>query len=66
MTCFPKHSLLTHFVNGIIHLASLDLSIIILKGYQDENLKLVSQQYKVLLDCANVQAGLALYAGGKH
>ena len=30
-------------------------------GYQDENLKLVSQQYRAWTDCTDVQAGLALY-----
>ena len=30
-------------------------------GYQDENLKLVSQQYRAWSDCTDVQAGLALY-----
>ena len=31
-------------LNGIIHLPFLALSIIIFKGYQDKNWKLVSQQ----------------------
>ena len=30
-------------------------------GYQDENLKLVSRQYRAWLECTDVQAGLALY-----
>ena len=32
-----------------------------IKGYQDENLKLVSQQYRASSDCTDVQAGLALF-----
>ena len=35
------------------------------KGYQNENLKLVSQQYRAWSNCTDVQAGLALYTGGK-
>ena len=31
------------------------------QGYQDGNLKLVSQQYRTWSDCTDVQAGLALY-----
>ena len=31
------------------------------KGYQDEKLKLVSQQYRAWSDYTDVQAGLALY-----
>ena len=31
------------------------------QGHQDENLKMVSQQYRAWLDCTDVQAGLALY-----
>ena len=31
------------------------------KGYQDGNLKLVSQQFRDWLGCTDVQAGLALY-----
>ena len=31
------------------------------KGYPDENLKLVSQQYRAWSDCMDVQTGLALY-----
>ena len=31
------------------------------KGYQDENLKLDSQQYRAWSDCMDVQAGLAQY-----
>ena len=31
------------------------------KGYQDESLKMVSQQYRARSDCTDVQAGLALY-----
>ena len=34
-------------------------------GYQDENLKLVSQQYRAWSDCTDVQAGLALYCWQK-
>ena len=49
-----------NFLNGIIHLPLLELSIIIF-GIHDENLKLVSQQYRALPDCMDVQAGLALY-----
>ena len=33
----------------------------ILGIYLDENLKLVSQQYRARLDCTDVHAGLALY-----
>ena len=32
-----------------------------LQGYQDENLKLASQQYRPWSDCTDVQPGLALY-----
>ena len=32
-----------------------------LKGYQDENLKSVSQRYRAWSDCADVLTGLALY-----
>ena len=31
------------------------------KGYQDGNLKLVSQQYRAWSDCTEEQASLALY-----
>ena len=31
------------------------------QGYQDDNIKLVSQEYRAWSDCMNVQAGLALY-----
>ena len=34
-------------------------------GYQDENVKLISQQYRAWSDCTDVHAGLALYTGGK-
>ena len=47
-----------NFLNEIIYLPFLELSIII---FRDENLKLVSQQYKVWLDCMDVQAGLTIY-----
>ena len=39
----------------------LELFIITFYGYQDENFKLVSQQYRAWSDCTEVQAGLALY-----
>ena len=68
----PNLGSLTHnllnFLNGLIHLQFLELFIIIFRdihyhfqGYQDENLKLVSQQYRAWSDCTDVQAGLALY-----
>ena len=50
-----------NFLNGIIRRPFLPLSIIIFEGYQDENLKMVSQQYRAWSDCTAVQAGLALY-----
>ena len=31
------------------------------KGYQDGNMKMVSQQYRAWSDCTDVQVGLALY-----
>ena len=51
---------LPNFLNGIIifHFWNCPLSFM---GYQDENLKLVSQQYRAWSDCTDVQAGLAQY-----
>ena len=56
--------IMPNFINGKIHLTFLTLSIIIFKGYQDENLNLVRQQYRASSDCTEVQAG-RLYTGGK-
>jgi hypothetical protein len=36
------------------------------KGYQDENIKLVSQQYRDWPDFTDVQAGLALFWWQRH
>ena len=39
----------------------MELSIIIFRDIYDDNLKLVSQQYRSRSDCTDVQTGLALY-----
>ena len=36
------------------------------KGYQDGNLKSVSQQYRAWSECTDVQSGLALYWWQRH
>ena len=55
------HNLL-NLLNEIIHLPFLELFIIIFWGaYQDENLKLIFQQYRAWSDQTDVQTGLALY-----
>ena len=53
---------LLNFLNGIIHILSLELSILFL-GYQDEDLKFVSQQYRPWTNCTDVLAWL--YTDGK-
>ena len=51
---------LLNFLNGTIHLQFLEF-----QGYEDENLKMVSQQYyRAWSECTYVQAGLA-YNDGK-
>ena len=47
-----------NFLNGIIHLPFIELSIII---FRDIKMKTSSLQYRAWSDCTNVQAGLALY-----
>ena len=49
------------FLNRIIHLQFLDLSIIIFWDFMLENLQLVSQLNRVWSDCIGVQVCLALY-----
>ena len=52
---------LLNYINRIIYLPFLELSIIIFYGNQDESLKLVSQQYRAWSECTEVLAGLVLY-----
>ena len=52
---------LMNFLNGVIHVPYLELSIIILRDIKVRTWKLVSQQYRAWSDCMDLQAGLALY-----
>ena len=49
------------FFNELVHLPLFRTVHYHFWGYQVENLKMVSQQYRAWTDCTNVPAGLALY-----
>ena len=52
---------LLNYLNGIFSFPFLKLFMIYFKGYLDDNLKMISQQYIAWSDCTDVQAVLALY-----
>ena len=53
-----------NFLNGLVHLPFLELSIISFGDYQDENLKISGQICRAWSECLDMQAGLG-YSGGK-
>ena len=50
---YLTHKLL-NYLNGIIHFQFLELYVIIFKGYQDDNLYVVSQQFRAWPACIYV------------
>ena len=54
---------LLNFLNGIIHLSFLELSIIIFREIKKRtwSCSIVSQQYRAWSDCTDMQDGLTLY-----
>ena len=63
LTCMYMHKInpdTADSFNGLVHFPFLELSIISFGEYHDENLKLVSQQYRTSSDCTDVKAGLVL------